>query len=286
MTVSTAGFVCNDALIKSLAGDVPLFQAILVRGVIATTLIGLLAWHAGALKLWPNASDRRVISWRMVGEVGTTALFLTALFNMPLANVTAILQVAPLAMTLAAAWFLGEPVGWRRYLAIGIGFAGVLLIVRPGGEGFNPYTLVALAAVVFLVLRDLSTRKLSTRMPSLLVTLLTAASITVIAGGVTAVRGWAPMDSGETGQLAAAAVFLLVGYHAGVLAMRHGDVGAVSPFRYTNLIWAIGLGWAVFSEIPDVLTLAGAAIVVATGLYTIYRERRVAARIKGACDRS
>lgn len=273
MCASMAGFVFNDALIKSVSGEVPLFQAILIRGLVATSIILAVAWHAGALRVLPDARNRRIIVWRMVGEVGATSMFLTALFHMPLANVTAILQVAPLAITLAAAVFLREPVGWRRYTAIAVGFMGVLLIVRPGAEGFNSFALVALGAVVFITIRDLSTRSLSPAVPSLLVTVMTASSITVVAATVTAFRGWEPMQADTLIRLTAGALFLLVGYHAGVMAMRVGEIGAVSPFRYTNLIWAIALGWLVFAEIPSALTLLGGGIVVATGLYTLYRER-------------
>lgn len=276
MCASTVGFVCNDALIKSVAGEVPLFQAILIRGVVACALISLWAWQAGALRALPAPRDCRVIGWRMVGEIGATALFLTALFNMKLANVTAIIQAAPLVITLAAAWFLAEPVGWRRYIAIGIGFVGVLLIVRPGTEGFNVYAGVALGAVIFITLRDLSTRQLSRSVPSLLVTMMTALSITMIAALITAWNGWAEVEIALVLRLVCAAGFLLLGYHAGVLAMRVGEIGVVSSFRYTNLIWALILGWAFFGELPTGLTLMGAAIVCATGLYTLYRERVVA----------
>ena len=275
MCASTIGFVCNDALMKSLAGEVPLFQAILIRGLLASALITLLAWRAGALRARPDARNRRVIGWRMAGEIGATTLFLTALFNMPLANVTAIIQAAPLTITLAAALFLAEPVGWRRYLAAIVGFAGVLLIVRPGTEGFNIYALVALAAVIFITLRDLSTRALSREVPSLLVTMATAISITLVAAVVTAIRGWEPVETSAALRLFGAAGFLLLGYHAGVLCMRIGEVGVVSPFRYTNLIWALILGWAFFGDLPSWLTLLGAAIVVSMGLYTLHREARI-----------
>ena len=134
MTLSLAGFALNDTLMKLLAPDIPLFQAIFLRGVVATVLVGLLAWHRRAL--WQQISNRAawIIGLRIVGELGMTICFLTALFNMPIASATAILQVMPLAVTLGAAMFLGETVGWRRYMAIAVGFLGVLLIVRPGSR--------------------------------------------------------------------------------------------------------------------------------------------------------
>jgi drug/metabolite transporter (DMT)-like permease len=215
----------------------------------------------------------------MAGEIGGTSLFLTALFHMPLANATAIIQATPLAVTLAAALFLGDAVGWRRYTAIGIGFAGVMLIVQPGGEGFNVYSLAALASVLFITLRDVSTRGFSRAVPNLLVAVATSVAITVFAGAVTAFGAWQPVGWEVVARLAAAAVLVLLGYHAGIVSMRVGEIGFVSPFRYTNLLWALVLGFVVFGDVPGWLTIAGAAIVAGTGVYTLHRERVTARRL-------
>jgi drug/metabolite transporter (DMT)-like permease len=193
---------------------------------------------------------------------------------MPIANATAILLVMPLAVTLAGAVVLGERVGWRRYSAIVVGFVGVLIIVRPGGEGFNAYSLSALAAVGFLVVRDLVTRRFAAGVPSVFVALATAVAITVLGALVSLAGAWAPLAAGDVAVLAAAACCLIVGYLFGIMTMRVGEIGFVSPFRYTVLIWALILGAVVFGEIPDALTLLGGALVVATGLYTFQRERR------------
>ncbi len=213
---------------------------------------------------------------RTAGEIGGTFCFLTALFNMPIANASAILQSLPLAITLAAAVFLREPVGWRRYLAIAIGFLGVLVIVRPGSEGFNVYSLYAVAAIGFIVLRDLSTRSLSAAVPSLYAAFVTGAAITVAAGiAVAAGRNWVPPEPRHFLILGIGAGCLIVGYLFGVMAMRTGQIAVVSPFRYTLLIWAIAFGWLLYGERPDIWMLVGSAIIVATGLYTFRRERRL-----------
>lgn len=281
MMVSMAGFVMNDTFMKSLAGEVPLFQAVFLRGLIATALIAALAWHRGALARAPRGPDRRLMGYRIVGEIGGTSLFLTALFNMPLANATAIIAAAPLTVTLAAAWFLGHPVGWRRYSAIGIGFLGVMLIVRPGGEGFNVFSLAAVGSVVFITMRDVSTRGLSASVPSLQITVVTSLSITIFAGLIAAFSEWEPVRWQLMARLAAAGLLLLMGYYAGIVSMRVGEIGFVSPFRYSNLLWALLLGFVVFGDIPSWLTVAGASIVVATGIYTLHRER-VTARLSAA----
>ncbi len=285
MMASMAGFAMNDALMKSLAGDVPLFQAIFLRGLGATALLGTLAWSRGALTYRVTGADRGRLLVRLGAEVGATICFLNALFHMPIANATAILLVMPLAVTLAGAVFLGEPVGWRRYAAILTGFAGVLVIVRPGAEGFNAYALSALAAVGFLVVRDLVTRRFAQGVPSVFVALATAVAITALGATVTLASGWSPLGPAALGVLAAAACCLVVGYLFAVMTMRVGEIGFVSPFRYTVLVWALLLGVVAFDEVPDALTLLGSALVVGTGLYTFQRERRLHARRRLAAAR-
>ena len=245
-----------------------------MRGVIASLLIGALAWRQGALGFRPGRRDTRLIGQRIVGEIGGTVCFLIALFHMPIANASAILQSLPLAVTLAAALFLGERVGWRRYVAIAIGFVGVLIIVRPGSEGFNVFSLSAIASIGFIVLRDLSTRWLTPAVPALAVTFITSLGLTLAAGLAGPLEDWQPIAAADLAVLAAAAVCLLVGYVCGVTAMRQGEIGFVQPFRYTLLVWAMFYGLVVFGEVPDAAMLAGSAIVVATGLFTLYRERR------------
>lgn len=276
MMASMAGFTCNDALIKTVAGDLPLFQAIFLRGFVATALLGLFALHRGVLRFRPGQRDQRLIGLRAVGEIGGTLCFLTALFHMPLANASAILQSVPLAVTLAAAFFFGEPVGWRRYLAILVGFLGVMIIIRPGSEGFNAYALWAVGAIGFIVLRDLSTRRLAPDVPTLGIVFVTSLAITLTGGMLTVFDGWAPVSRLHLMALTGAALCLIAGYLFGVMTMRIGEIAFVQPFRYTLLIWAMLLGILVFGEWPDVWMLAGSAVIVATGLYTFYRERRLA----------
>ena len=275
MSVSMAGFALNDGLIKLVSAEMGLFQILVLRGIFASALMGILAWHRRVLFYRPTGQDSRVIALRAVGEIGGTLCFLTALFNMPIANATAILQALPLAVTLAAALFLGEAVGWRRYSAIGLGFAGMLIIVRPGGEGFNAYALWAVAAVGFIVLRDLSTRRLGPGVPSAFVALVSSLAITLVGGVLSFTETWQPVSAGALALLAGAALFIFFGYLFAVMAMRVGEVSFTSPFRYTVLIWAVVLGLVLFGEIPDFWTWIGSVIVVGTGIYTFYRERRL-----------
>ncbi len=273
MSLSMAGFVCNDATMKWISGDLNLFQIVFLRGLFTIVLIGALAIWRGELLYRPDRRDTRVLALRLFGEVGGTFCFLNALFNMPLANASAILQSMPLAVTLGAALFLGEKVGWRRYTAIFIGFLGVMIIVRPGMEGFNAYALWAVVAVVFVTIRDLSTRSLSRGVPSMYVTLTTAVGVTVLSGLCLPFSEWRPVQDTHFLFLGGAACLVIVGYLFGIMAMRHGEIGFVAPFRYTILVWAILLGFLVFGDIPDTWTIVGSTIVIGMGIYTFYRER-------------
>lgn len=276
MMGSMAAFTLNDTFFKTLSGEVPLFQGIFLRGCLVVVLMSVLAFATGDLRRPIPAGDRKVIALRTLGEMGATICFLTALFHMPLANVTAILQSLPLFITLVGALLFGEQVGWRRWGAIIIGLFGVLLIVRPGGEGFDRFSLLALAAVGFVVLRDLSTRRLSPGTPSLSVALVGAVAITLMGGMVSATSDWVPLEVYHYKAIAAASLFIIFGYTLSVMVMRIGEIAVVTPFRYTAMVWAILLGYLVFGDIPGLLTLVGSAIVVGMGIYTFYRERQLA----------
>jgi S-adenosylmethionine uptake transporter len=265
----------NDTFMKATAGAVPLFQLLFLRGILATGFIGTLAVARGAFRARPTRQDWLLIALRSLAELGAAYFFVTALLHMPLANMTAILQVLPLSVTLASALFLRELVGWRRMGAIAVGFCGMLLIVRPGTEGFNIWSVYALLSVLCVTARDLAVRRMSRSLPSLFVTF--SASFTVlVASGLACLWGdWAPITPTLAWLILGAAVFVVGGYHFSVQVMRQGDIAFVAPFRYTGLLWALVLGWLVFGDWPSALTLAGASIIVATGLFTLYRERQL-----------
>lgn len=273
MVIAMAAFTFNDTLSKLAAQTINPGQLMLVRGLFATTLISTLAWQQGALK-GARRYWHRMVLLRLVGEVGGTVSFLAALPHLPLANISAVLQALPLAVTMGAALFLGEGVGWRRWLAIAVGFGGVLVIVRPGFEGFNAFSVLALVSVAFCAMRDLATRKIPGHVPSLFVSTVTTIIIT-ITGALTIVPfgGWTPMSHNLVLFLAGAAILVLFGYQFVIMAMREGEISFIAPFRYTSLLWAIMLSIFVFSDIPDLAMICGAAVIVASGLYTLYRER-------------
>lgn len=278
MIGAMTAYALNDACVKGLVGELPFFQAMFLRGLGTTILLAALVAAMGQL-VWPAPGpDRRWVIWRGLAELAASFLFLAALYNMPLTNAVAIMQVLPLSIPLAAWLFLGEPLGWRRMAAIGIGFLGVMLILRPGGEGFNIYGLAALGAVLAVTVRDLAARKLSAETSSMMVALV--ASVIVTAGFAlgAALTPWEPVAPRAAVLIGGAVALILVGYVLSVAVMRVGDVAVIAPFRYTSLVIAMLVGVVVFDERPDGLTLLGALIVVASGLFALWRARQLARR--------
>jgi drug/metabolite transporter (DMT)-like permease len=281
MCASMLAFTLNDTLMKAATQvlptpGLPLSEAIFLRGLVATLGLLVLAGATGGLRhLAPGPADRLPVSLRTLAEVAATAFFLMALMHMPLANLSAILQSLPLAVTLAAAVFLKEPIGWRRLTAIAVGFVGMLIVIRPGGADFDRWSLLGLASVACVVLRDLSTRRFSRDMPSVVPAVWASASVAVMGGIGMALYGAVPPPPVPLLETSAAALFLIVGYMMAIKTMRVGDLGLVAPFRYTSLIWATLLGWMLFGTLPDTWTVIGAGIVVGSGLYMLLRQRQV-----------
>jgi drug/metabolite transporter (DMT)-like permease len=279
MAVAMAAFTLNDSFMKAATQILPLSQAIVIRGAMTLVALLLLARAMGIRRLHVANHDRSLLLWRTLAELGGTITFLLALRQMPLANLSAIMQSLPLAVTLGAAIALREPVGWRRMTAIGIGFAGVMLIVRPGTEGFNIWSVLALVSVAFVVVRDLATRQFSSELPSVTIAVYTSVGVLLMGLAGLGLEDWGRVPANALAMLAGASSGLILGYLFIVKAMRVGNVAIVAPFRYSALIWALLIGWLVFDEIPRGLTLLGAAIIVATGLYAYLREHRLNRRI-------
>ncbi|WP_416653116.1 DMT family transporter [Candidatus Pseudothioglobus sp. Uisw_086] len=275
MTACVSAYVINDAFMKLLFSEIALFQAVFLRSIITVPPILIMVWITKVAIRNLSKQDKRLILVRVGAEIFITITFLTALKHMPLANVTAILQALPLAITMAAALFLSEPVGWRRWSAILVGFVGVLIVVRPGLEGFNIYSLSAFMAIIFLTVREIATRKLKSEVPTITVVLSTAVGSTLFAGIMMIGSEWDTVSALSWLLILGAAVAILIATLLSVMAMRIGDIGFVSPFRYTSMIGAIGLGILMFGDWPDQPTLVGTLIIVSTGIYTFHREQKV-----------
>lgn len=277
MTLSMLGFALSDTFIKLTLDAMPVGQVISIFGLGGALILAVWAKLAGA-RLFDPALASVPFAVRVLSEVFGTFCFVMALSSIELSLLSAIIQANPLLVTLGAAVFLGMAVGWRRLVAILIGLIGVLIIVRPGMEGFRPETLWAVGATFGLVGRDLSTRLIPNAVPTTVLALWGSvaaglAGLLLFALGEAAVMP----DRQMTFILGGALVCAMVGNLAITAAMRIGEIAVVTPFRYTRLVFALVLAYFVFGERPDLWTLVGAAIVIATGLFTLWRERVAAA---------
>jgi drug/metabolite transporter (DMT)-like permease len=282
MVAAMICFAFEDVLLKQISATLPVGQVLALTGAGCGLFFLLIALLGARPVLW-RALLLPAVVLRNLSEALGSVVFVTALALTRLSDVSAILQATPLAMTLGAALFLGESVGWRRWTAIGIGFAGVLLVIQPGTSGFTPATLYAVATVVLLAIRDLSSRAVPAEVSS--VQLAAWGFLSLVPAGLVAmlVSGAEPvgLEMPEWLRLGAILVVGSCGYYAIVAATRTGEVSAVVPFRYTRLVFAMFLAYFVFGERPDGLMLAGAALIVGTGLYTIWRSALVARRAAG-----
>lgn len=276
MVLAMAGFALEDMIIKLIASDMPSGQVIAIIG-----MGGFIP--AAVYVLWREGMPPRsvllhpVILIRGLFEIIAVVGFITALGLIPLATLSAIIQAVPLAVTLGAALFFGEAVGWRRWTAILVGLLGVLIIIRPGVEAFDPNSLFGVLAIAGLAGRDLATKGIAKSVSTNLLTVL--ACLNAGLAGLLMLPFSAPVQpvSSEAALYLAFAIALtFMATWAIIAAMRAGDVSFVAPFRYSRLIIAVIIGIVVFSEIPDAVTILGASIVVLSGVYTFLRERRLA----------
>jgi len=275
MSISMAAFISNDAIMKIVAPQMGLAQAMFVRGIFCSIFIAMI-FSVTVRNINQCKSGFKKVVGRSFFDLVATIFFLTALLNMPFANVNAILQALPLVVTIAASLFLKEKFGRKRTVAIIIGLIGVLLIIKPGTEGFNIYSILAIGAVLSVTCRDLLTRAMPIEIPTIFVSLVTSLVVTSSSGFYLAAnRNWQFAEYHLFGQLALSGLFLMMGYFCSVEAMRHGSVAFVSPFRYTLMVWALLIGFFVFNDVPDYMSLLGMFLIIGTGLFTLYREAKL-----------
>ena len=273
MVLGMAGFAAEDMFIKLAAGQLPVGEILLVLGLVGALIFAIYARLNGTSVISRGFFHPAVVV-RNLAEMLGGLCFVTALSLIPLATATTILQATPLLVTMGAALVLGEAVGWRRWTAILVGFGGVLLVIRPGLEGFEPEVLWAVAGVLGLGVRDLASRKVPKTISSLQLSAWGFFAVGVSGAVLMAVTGQAVMpDATEAMYLGGALSVGVLAYWALTEATRIGEISVVTPFRYVRLVFSTIIGILVFSEFPDLYTLIGAGIIIATGLYTIMRER-------------
>lgn len=275
MMVAAAGILTvNDAIAKWLTERYPVGQVLALRGILVVVLV--FGWAAASGRM----PALRVLSWRLNLTRGglmalSTFLFVTSLSLMPIADAIAISFAGPIFATALAALLLAEPVGWRRWSAVAVGFAGVVVMVRPTPEMFRMVALIPILAAFVGALRDIVTRKMGTGGESTLMVLIVSTSVVAFAGLLTLPFGWVVPTAVELGLFVLTSALVAVAQGLMIESLKYGEVGLVGPFKYTSLLWALVLGLLVWGDVPGPWTWAGAALVIASGLYIWYRETMV-----------
>jgi drug/metabolite transporter (DMT)-like permease len=281
MMLASASFASNDVCTKIAVQYLPAPEIIVFRGATAFIFaFALVCFVHGARQLKTLAN--RNVFWRSMFEGSVGPMIITCYAFLPLATVTAVMQVGPFLGMIAGIYLFKESVGWRRWCAAFLAFAGVLLIIKPGVDAFQPVALLVILIAAVGVGRDVQSRRIGNSAPPFVVSLATSLTGTMIALALTPVmqpfglKAWGPWlwPDLSTFALCCLAGFLMVLANTfSFLAFRSGDMSVVAPFRYFYLFFAVIGGAVVFAEIPDVISFTGMALIVAAGIYLLHRER-------------
>ena len=274
MILSMAGFALEDLFIKLLSSHIPVSQILITLGFSGAAVFLITALLTRAPIMHKDLLNKPLII-RTLCELFAALFFVSAIALTPLSSASSILMATPLMVTIGAAVFFGEKVGWRRWTAVIVGFFGVLLILHPGFDSFMPASLLAVISTLFLAVRDLVTRAMRFEISTTTVSMYAFLACGI--SGFIAIPFYSAMvipSSTQIMYLLSATLVGVLGYYAVVLATRKGDVSVISPFRYSRLVFAMILAIVVLSERPDFLTLSGAVIIVLSGVYTFIRESK------------
>ncbi len=272
MIVGTALLTTNDSVLKWLTASYPVGQVLFMRGLFVFVPVAFFVWRAGGLESL-RVRHFRGQAARAAMAVASSYLFVTGLGLLPIADAIAISFAGPLFITALATPLLGERVGWRRWAAVMIGFAGVLAMIRPTGDVVRIAALLPLSAACIGAFRDIVTRGISGTDTS--VSILTISTVAVTLSGLFSLPyGWRPPLPMDIGLLAVAGLLLGSAHFFMIEAFRLAEAAVVAPFKYTSMVWAVLAGFLVWGDIPDGWTMAGAALVVASGLYILRRRTR------------
>jgi drug/metabolite transporter (DMT)-like permease len=270
MVVSTLFLISNDATLKWVSTDLPVGQMLFTRGCVTLAIVAFFAWRAGGLRALRVVHPRAQAARAGLVVLGTF-LFINALRLMPLADAVSLGSVGPILISAMAPFVLREPVGWRRWSAILVGFLGVVVMLRPTGEGLYWAALLPVAAASTGALRDIITRRIIRAESSIATLFYTTVAVT--AGGLaTAPFGWQAPHAGDLGLLFMTGIMLYGAHFLQIEAYRHGEAATIAPFRYTALVWATLFGFLLWGDVPDSWTVTGATLVVISGLYIFHRE--------------
>jgi drug/metabolite transporter (DMT)-like permease len=266
-----ASYTVNDVLVKEILKHYPVGEVIFVRGLMCIVLIGAVALgfgHGPQLRL--VASGR--LAARSIFDGLSTAGFIAALAHMQLANLSAVLQVAPLIITALSVMFYRETVGWRSWTAIAVGFAGALLVIKPIPSAFDIWAVVGAGSALAAALREMMTRRIDKAVPTLVIAFWGTVGITLFGALFIAIEQWRAIAAGDLLLLFVAAIFVGLAIYLLALGFRNVDLSVVAPFRYSYILTSTLGGYLMFGELPDGWSTVGAVLIVVSGIYALHRE--------------
>ena len=274
MVAGTGSFVVGDSFMKLVANDLPPFEVLFLRGVAASLACGVLLAVLGDWRLVSSAWHPRALL-RAAGETLSVLCYIVALARMPIADVVAILQTAPLILILAVAFLLHERVGAALVALALVGFAGAFLVAQPGPAGISPAALFAFASALLIAARDLVGRDVPARIPVMVVTFATNVMVMVVAAAVSVrFESWQAPMGWHVAFLGFAGLFVTLGHVGLLLAYRLGRTAAVAPFFYSFALWAVLSGLFVFGVLPNAVALVGIALIAGSGVAIVLLDQR------------
>ncbi|HSI01629.1 MAG TPA: DMT family transporter [Reyranella sp.] len=281
MSASVVVFIFNDALIKLATETMPPLQAIGLRGLFATLWCGLALLSHGD---WRQI-HRLAHPWvavRGLLEALAAISYLVALAYIPFAIATAVNLSTPLFLAALAVLLLKETVGWRRWSAIAVGFIGVVMVIQPEPGDVNIWTWLVVFSSFAGALRDVISRWVPGQVPTLVVSMSSAVTLAVIGCVWALLDGWQPMSWRGIAYVAGSSLLLAAGYQLLMIALRsNAEFSVIGSFRYASVLWALALGYVLWGDVPNVLAVAGIAVIVAAGLYVLHRDRMMRRASRG-----
>ena len=272
MIIGMGCLTLADLLIKIASQTLPLGQVMIVFGVGSVTVfLGLMSINGESVRLSPFTNP--AVVFRNLGDLLAINGMCLALVFVPISTIGAVIQTVPLMVTAAAALFLGERVGTKRWLAIAIGFLGTLFIVQPGAATFDITTTFVLIAALGMALRDITTKLVRENFSTLLLSFYTSVLFIISGSVLLIISGGASVpDIGIIVILAAMVASGSFGFLFTTRAVRLGDVSVVIPFRYTRLLFSVAAGILILGEQVNAIMLFGSALTILSGLYIWRRE--------------
>lgn len=268
-------FCCNDALGKWLLATYSVWQMLMIRSAAAILVLSPMLFRIGPTP-FTGAPRKGLQLLRVSMSVTETLMFFLSVTYLPLADTITFYLAAPIYVTTLSAIFLKEPVGWRRWSAVTVGFIGVLIALRPSAATLTWPALIAIAGSLFFSIFLITTRMLRGT-HDLVLTSGTFVGTLLVSSTVAPIAWIAPLLR-DFVLMAVLGVVAMVAFFCINRALKLSPASVVVPFQYTMIVWAIVLGYLVFGDVPDAFTLVGAAIIVAAGLYILWREQIVAQR--------